>query len=188
MRAPIPVPAHSSLSPSLYCAVAGRGSAPAAMRVLQVFAPMAKWIPEVEEPSGGKRVQFRCEGGAGRRGSRSWCGAGPLAANRGACRAGRPAITAPPMPQGMVSGWAAPSGAPRPINGGRRSRPGSRYGSLAPHFAAHGWPWGDGGGRWAARDPAQRPALLPTRRRCSGGRAAAQLNCGGAQRTTARST
>ncbi|KAL4855462.1 Protein transport protein Sec61 subunit alpha [Chlorella vulgaris] len=29
------------------------------MRALQVFAPLQKFLPEVEEPSGGKRVQFR---------------------------------------------------------------------------------------------------------------------------------
>lgn len=28
-----------------------------------MFAPLQKFLPEVEEPSGGKRVQFRCDGG-----------------------------------------------------------------------------------------------------------------------------
>lgn len=31
----------------------------AKMRALQLFQPLAKFIPEVEEPSGGKRVQFK---------------------------------------------------------------------------------------------------------------------------------
>lgn len=30
-----------------------------AMRAIQLVAPLGRFIPEVEEPSGGKRVQFK---------------------------------------------------------------------------------------------------------------------------------
>lgn len=55
-------PTFSPIPTASQGAQGGRRAGPqpaATMRALQVFSPLARWIPEVEEPSGGKRVQFK---------------------------------------------------------------------------------------------------------------------------------